>query len=102
MQVTFLRFIWLEGIKVKKLVTVNVPGRGPATWLVLGFPPRDQEMLAGGRPPVETQQATGSWLSGSFLISALFWGWAGERNKRDRSRLTCSHSTNISAAEEGG
>lgn len=91
-QVTFFRFIWLEGIKFKKLVTVNVPGRGPGTWLVFAFPSRDQEMLAGGRPPVERQRATGtgSWLSrrsGTSRIPALFWGWAGERKKRDRSLL---------------
>lgn len=91
-QVTFLRFIWLEGVKIKKLVTVNVPGRGPGTWLVLAFPSRDQETLAGGRPPVEMQRATGtgSWLSrlsGTSRLSALFWGWTGERKKRDRSLL---------------
>ena len=63
-------------------------------------------MRAGGRPPVETQRATGtgsklSGLSGTSWVSTLFWGRAVERSKRDRSLLACSHATNISAAVEG-
>lgn len=34
LQVTFWLSTWLEGVKVKKLLTVKVPGRGPGTWLL--------------------------------------------------------------------
>lgn len=34
LQVTFWPSTWLEGVKVKKLLTVKVPGRGPGTWLL--------------------------------------------------------------------
>lgn len=106
-QVTFLPSSWLVSIEVNTLKTVTVPGWGPGTSLLWTFPSRDQEIWAGGRPPSETQRATGtgSWLSGlsrTFWGSTWFLGLAGERSKGDRSFLTCSHSTNVLAAEENG
>lgn len=106
-QVTFLPLSWIVGFKVNTLMTVNVPGRVPGTWLLLAFSSRDQEIWAGGRPPSEMQWATGtgSWLSALSRTSwglAWFLGLAGERSKTERSFLTCSHSTNILAAEEDG
>lgn len=106
-QVTFIPSTWLVGIKVNMLLTLNVPGRVPGTWLLLVFPARDQEIWAGGRPPSEMQQAmsTGFWLDALSITSrgsAWFLGWAGERSKRDRSFFTCSHSANVLAAEEDG
>ena len=93
LQVTFLPSTWLEGVKVKRLMTVTVPGRGPGSWLVFAILSRggDQEMRAGGRPPLEMQWATGtgsrlSWLSGISWVSALFWGWAG--GKKQKGRVT--------------
>lgn len=105
LQVTVLPSAWLEGIKVKRLVTVNVPGRCPGTWLSLAFSSRcGQEILAGGRPSLETQQATGtgsglSGLSGTSSVLTLFSGWAADGSKRDWSVLACSLSTNSTAAE---
>ena len=44
----FLPSTWLDGVKIKRLMTVTVPGRGPGTWVVLVFSSEDQEMRAGG------------------------------------------------------
>lgn len=88
-QVTFLPSSWLEDVRVKRLMTVVVPGRGPGTWLSLAFSLRGegQEMRAGGRPPLEMQRATGTGsglshrLRGTSRLSASFWGWAGRGAK---------------------
>lgn len=88
LQVTGLPSVWLEGIAIKKLVTVYVPGCCPGTRLSLVFASRcDQESSAGGRPSLETQRATGtgsgpSGLSGTSSASALLSGWAADKRKR--------------------
>lgn len=48
LQVTFLPSSWLEGVKIKRLMTVNGAGQGPGTCVVLVFSSEDQEMRAGG------------------------------------------------------
>ena len=48
LQVMFLPSTWLDGVKIKRLMTVTVSGRGPGTWVVLVFSSEDQEMRAGG------------------------------------------------------
>lgn len=107
LQVTFWPSAWLEGVKVKRLMTSNVPGRCPGTRLSLAFPSGyDQEIRAGGRPPRETQRATGtgsrlSGPGGTSSVSAAFSGWAVEGSKRDQSVLARGRSTDISAADGG-
>lgn len=107
LQVTGLPSVWLEGIAIKKLVTVYVPGCCPGTRLSLVFPSRcDQETWAGGRPSLETQRATGtgsgpSGLSGTSSASALFSGWAADKSKKDWSVLACGLSANSTPAEGG-
>ena len=85
---------------------MTVPGRGPDPWVSLASPSKgeSQETRAGGRPPAETQRATGtgSRLNVTSCFSAWFWGWAGERNRGGGSLHTYSQSTNTlsSGAEQ--
>lgn len=90
-------------------MTLDVPGRGPgfgSSTVAFRFESfRDQEIRGGGRPPEETQRATGTHFPGigwrgTSSSSTVLWGEAG-RGDRDGSPPASSHGTNPSAAEEG-
>jgi hypothetical protein len=103
LQVTFLPSSWLEGTKVKKLVTVYVPP-GSLVSLVGMFSCDNQEISAGGSPPVDTQRATGtgsegSGLSGTARALAVLWGRAARGTRRTGHLLLVSPPKSVSTGE---